>query len=195
RRKQSTIRSPRLYRRPERLLYSGNIPATPTSGSESSRWPAFKWQLLQDIFPGANRGASCGVFVKIRKPHRISFESFESSSVASVSGFFGISHAVAIVVREEMSGPLSFNPNTTALGSSLCEQAAAIKAMQTRANCAVRSINITQKRHCQAANLVDPSAPLTTSRLLTLFDMVSLPTLSSPTMVGISIAYLLCACT
>src|SRR5580765_2350938 len=48
RRKQSTTRSPREYRRPDRLLYSGNIPATPTSGRERSRWPPFKWQLLQD---------------------------------------------------------------------------------------------------------------------------------------------------
>src|SRR5262245_49710056 len=142
RRKQSTIRSPRLYRRPERLLYSGNIPATPTSGSESSRWPPFKWQLLQDILLGANRGASPAVFVKIRKPHRISFESFESSSVQAVSGFFGNSQAVTIVVREEMRGPLSVKPKTSALGSSLCEQAAEVPAMtmQIRTNRAVRVI-------------------------------------------------------
>src|SRR4051812_26366678 len=106
RRKQSTTRSPNEYRRPDRLLYSGNIPATPTSGRERSRWPPFKWQLLQEIFPGTNCGASLGVSVNILKPQRISFESFESSSVESVSGFFGKFQAVAIVVREETRGPL-----------------------------------------------------------------------------------------
>ena len=34
--KQSTIRSPRLYSRPERRLYSGNMPATPTNGRDRS---------------------------------------------------------------------------------------------------------------------------------------------------------------
>jgi len=62
--------------------------------------------LLQETLVGANRGASRGVFVKIRNPHRISFDSFESSSVGSVSGFLGNSQAVIIVVREEISGPL-----------------------------------------------------------------------------------------
>src|SRR5262249_4898859 len=107
RRKQSTIRSPRLYKRPERRLYSGNIPTTFTRGSDRSRWPAFKWQLAQETLLGVKRGASAGVLVKIRYPHRMSLESFESSSVRSASGFLGISHAVTIVVREEISGPLS----------------------------------------------------------------------------------------
>ena len=108
RRKQSTMRSPRLNNRPERLLYSGNIPVTPTSGIDRSRCPPFRWQLLQDILPGVNRAASTGVFVKIRKPSRISFESRESSSVGSVSGFFGNSQAVTIVVREAINGPARF---------------------------------------------------------------------------------------
>src|SRR4051794_24516439 len=60
------------------------------------------------MFPGANWGASCGVLVKILNPQRISFESFESSSDASVRGFFGNSQAVVIVVFEEMRGPLNF---------------------------------------------------------------------------------------
>src|SRR5438045_1650374 len=64
RRKQSTIRSLRLYKRPDRRLYSGNIPATPTSGSDRSRCPAFRWQLAHAIAPGANSFASAGVFVK-----------------------------------------------------------------------------------------------------------------------------------
>jgi hypothetical protein len=66
RRKQSTIRSSRLMKRPARRLYSGNCPATPTSGSDFSRWPAFKWQLLQEIRPPVNRAASRGVSVKMR---------------------------------------------------------------------------------------------------------------------------------
>ena len=44
------------------------------------------------------------MFVKIRKPQRISFESRESSSVGSVRGFFGKSQAVTIVMRDEISG-------------------------------------------------------------------------------------------
>src|SRR5215216_7058596 len=51
RRKQSVTRSPRLYKRPDRRLYSGNMPATSTSGSDFSRWPAFIWQLVHDIPP------------------------------------------------------------------------------------------------------------------------------------------------
>ena len=43
----------------------------------------------------------------MRKPQRISFDSRESSSVLSVSGFFGTSHAVTIAIRAGMSGPLS----------------------------------------------------------------------------------------
>jgi hypothetical protein len=51
------------------------------------------------------------VFVKIRKPDRISFDSRESSSDSSVSGFLGSSHAVTIVVREEIKGPARFPPD------------------------------------------------------------------------------------
>src|SRR5438094_654260 len=61
RKKQSTMRSPRLKRRPDRRLYSGNMPVTPTSGSDFSRCPAFKWQLLHDILLGAKFGTSVGV--------------------------------------------------------------------------------------------------------------------------------------
>src|SRR5437016_12741842 len=116
--KQSTMRSPRLNKRPDRLLYSGNMPATPTKGSAFSRCPAFRWQLLHDIWLGANSGASCGVLVKSLKPHLISFESFELSSVLSSSGFFGTTQAVAIVVREETNGPLSLMPKIRPLLSS-----------------------------------------------------------------------------
>src|SRR3954463_5723691 len=78
RRKQSTMRSPRLYRRPDRRLYSGNIPAIPTRGRERSRCPAFRWQLLHETLLGVNCGVSPGVFVKILKPSLISLESLES---------------------------------------------------------------------------------------------------------------------
>ena len=56
--------------------------------------------------PGENCGASRPVFVKIRNPHLMSADRRESSSVESVSGFFGYSQAVTMVVRDEMSGPL-----------------------------------------------------------------------------------------
>jgi signal transduction histidine kinase len=98
------MRSPSVYKRPDRLLYSGNIPATPTSGSDRSRCPPFRWQLLQETLLGVNRAASPGVFVKIRNPHRISLESFDVSSDASVSGLRGKSHAVTIVVRDRGVG-------------------------------------------------------------------------------------------
>jgi hypothetical protein len=110
-RKQSTTRSARVNKRPARLLYSGNIPATPTSGSERSRWPPFKWQLLHETLLGVKRAASTGVLVKIRNPHRISADSFESSNVGSVSGFCGTSQAVTIVVVEGISGPLNGTPD------------------------------------------------------------------------------------
>jgi len=45
--------------------------------------------------------------VNIRNPERISFDSRDSSSKAgSVSGFFGSSHAVTMVVRDEINGPV-----------------------------------------------------------------------------------------
>jgi hypothetical protein len=87
------------------------MPATPTSGSDRSRCPALRWQLLQDIRPGAKAGASAGVLVKSLKPHRMSADSFESSRLLSVSGFFGKSHAVTIVVRAGMSGPTRGTPD------------------------------------------------------------------------------------
>src|SRR5437016_14217568 len=105
--KQSTMRSARPKRRPARLLGSGNIPAAPTSGSDRSRCPAFRWQLLHDILLGANCGASCGVLVKSRNPHLISWESLELSKDLSVSGFFGKYQAVTMFVAEETNGPLS----------------------------------------------------------------------------------------
>src|SRR4051812_31254662 len=98
--KQSVIRSPRLNRRPDRRLYSGNIAETPTSGSDRSRWPAFRWQLVHDMPPGARCGASAGVFVNSRKPRRISSDSGDLSSEASVSGFLGTSHAATIVTDD-----------------------------------------------------------------------------------------------
>ena len=99
------MRSPRLKSRPERLLYSGNIPVTPTRGSDFSRWPPFMWQLLHDMPPGASRGVSCGVFVKILKPRLISPASGDVSSEASASGVLGNSHAATIVALAAMSGP------------------------------------------------------------------------------------------
>jgi hypothetical protein len=65
--------------------------------------------LLHAILPGVNRAASVGVFVNIRKPDRTSFDSHDSSfSAGSVSGFFGSSHAVTIVVRDEINDPGGF---------------------------------------------------------------------------------------
>ena len=104
------MRSPRLKRRPARLLYSGNIPVTPTSGSDFSRWPPFMWQWLHDIPPGASRGASRGVFVKILKPRLISSDNGDVSSEASTSGVFGNSQAATIVALAAMSGPFIFAP-------------------------------------------------------------------------------------
>ena len=51
-------------KRPERRLYSGNIAAMATIGSERSRCPALRWQLAHVILPGTNCLASAGVFVK-----------------------------------------------------------------------------------------------------------------------------------
>jgi hypothetical protein len=57
------------------------------------------------------------------KPQRISSVSFDFSSDVSVRGFFGKFHAVAMVVREEMSGPLILKPNTMEESSGLREHA------------------------------------------------------------------------
>src|SRR5262249_55450058 len=66
------------------------------------------WQLLQDIPPGASRGASFGVLTNSLKPRRISSDNREESSVRSTSGFFGNSHAATIVAVDAISGPLIF---------------------------------------------------------------------------------------
>ncbi len=68
--------------------------------------------------PGTNCGVSPGVFVKILNPHRMSFDSLESSSDAVVRGFLGISHAVTIVVRAEIKGPLKASRVIGPLSSS-----------------------------------------------------------------------------
>jgi hypothetical protein len=67
--------------------------------------------LAHDTRLGVKRRASAGVFVNSLKPQRMSAESFESSSYASVSGFFGKSQAVTIVVRAGISGPASGTPD------------------------------------------------------------------------------------
>jgi len=64
------------------------------------------WQLLHDIPPGARRGASAGVFVKILKPRRISSDKRDVSSARSPRGFSGNSQAATIVALAAMSGPL-----------------------------------------------------------------------------------------
>src|SRR5947207_14314190 len=56
--------------------------------------------------PGASRGASAGVLVKILKPRRISSESREASSFSSMRGFRGNSHAAFIVTVAAISGPV-----------------------------------------------------------------------------------------
>jgi hypothetical protein len=68
------------------------------------------WQLLQDMPPGARCGASTGVFVKMRNPRLISCDSLESSSVASMVGSFGYTHAAFMVSADAMSGPAIFGP-------------------------------------------------------------------------------------
>jgi serine/threonine protein kinase len=72
----------------------------------------------------SRRVGSSPVFVKIRKPDRISFESRESSSDGSVSGFLGNSHAVTMVVREEISGP--------AIGTGGCIGCSAVRVHDAR---------------------------------------------------------------
>jgi hypothetical protein len=119
--KQSVTRSPRLYMRPDRRLYSGNIPATATSGSDFSRCPAFMWQLLHDIPPGARCGASTGVFVKSLNPLRISCDCRESSSDVSVNGFFGNSHAATIVTFDATSGPFILRTDSGLLSAGWLE--------------------------------------------------------------------------
>src|SRR5215469_13999640 len=100
------------------------MPATATRGRDRSLWPAFRWQLLHDILPGANCGASCGVSVKMRKPHRISFDRVDLSSDGLVNGSLGKNHAVTIVVREETSGPLiTYWRGRDAAGSGMLEHA------------------------------------------------------------------------
>src|SRR4030095_690254 len=64
------------------------------------------WQFVHDMPPGARRGASAGVFVNSLNPRRISSESFELSSVLSVSGFRGISQAAFMLIEAAMSGPV-----------------------------------------------------------------------------------------
>ena len=98
-----------------------------------SRWPPFKWQLLQEIFPGAKCGTSPGVLVKIRKPHMMSVDSFESSSDGSVNGFRGKSHAVIIVVADEMSGLFGLAEGA---GAPLREHAAAKRIESKSSECA-----------------------------------------------------------
>ena len=68
------------------------------------------WQLLHDIPPGASRGASCGVFVKILKPRLTSSDNRDVSSEVSARGVFGTSHAATIVAHAAMSGPFIFAP-------------------------------------------------------------------------------------
>src|SRR6267142_1843340 len=125
RRKQSVIRSPRLYSLPERRLYSGNMPATSTSGIDLSRWPAFMWQLVHAMPPGASRGASAGVLVNRRKPRRISSDNRDVSSVVSSSGFRGNSQAAFIETVAAISGPVIGTRGDAALGGSGCRAHAA----------------------------------------------------------------------
>src|ERR1700730_15401592 len=76
------------------------------------------------ILLGVNRFASAGVFVNSLNPQRTSFDRRDSSSVLSVSGFCGRSHAVTIVVRAGISGPTSGTPDEV-VGTGVREQPAA----------------------------------------------------------------------
>src|SRR5262249_61303134 len=102
--KQSTTRSARLISRAARLLYSGNMPATPTTGRARSRWPAFRWQFAHETLPPVNRAASRGVSTKMRYPNLICSDSFAQPAIGSLSGSCGICHAVTIVVLAAISG-------------------------------------------------------------------------------------------
>jgi hypothetical protein len=73
---------------------------------------------------GVNGFASTGVLVNSLNPQRMSFDRRESSSVLSVSGFCGTSHAVTIVVRAGISGPTSGTPDDV-VGTGVREQPAA----------------------------------------------------------------------
>src|SRR6185503_6423004 len=121
RRKQSVTRSPRLNSRPERRLYSGKTPAIFTSGIDRSRWPAFMWQLVHAMPPGASRGVSAGVLVNRRKPLRISSDNRDVSSVLSSSGFRGTTQAAFIETVAATSGPvICTRVAGTAAGGSGC---------------------------------------------------------------------------
>ena len=67
--------------------------------------------MLHDTLLGVKRAASAGVFVKMRNPSRTSEDRRESSSDRSVSGSFGKSHAVTIVVCDGIRGPLNGTPD------------------------------------------------------------------------------------
>ena len=82
--------------------------------------------------------ASAGVFVNSLKPQRMSAESFESSSDASVSGFLGTSQAVTIVVRAGISGPTSGTPEDVvgrAVREQLSRQAVSATCLAVPARC------------------------------------------------------------
>src|SRR5262245_24304318 len=108
------------------------MPATLTSGIDFSRWPAFMWQFVHDIPPGARCGASVGVFVKRRNPRRISSESFDLSRVLAVSGFCGNSQPAFIDMFAAISGPAILIGD--AGGGGAAGRSHAMAASRTRAN-------------------------------------------------------------
>src|SRR6185369_13712201 len=89
------------------------------------------WQFVHDMPPGARRGASTGVFVNSLNPRRISSESFELSSVLSVSGLRGNSQAAFMLMEAAMSGPVIVIGDGT--GGSAAGRPHAIKARSASA--------------------------------------------------------------
>src|SRR5262245_52593183 len=90
------------------------------------------WQFVHDMPPGARRGASAGVFVNSLNPRRISSESFDLSSVLSVSGLWGNSQAAFMLIEAAMSGPVILIGDGD--GGSAAGRLHAAKAINASAN-------------------------------------------------------------
>src|SRR5215510_14833779 len=90
------------------------------------------WQFVHDMPPGASRGASAGVFVNSLNPRRISSESFELSSVLSVSGVRGNSQPAFMLIEAAMRGPVILIGYGT--GGSAAGRSHAVNASSASAN-------------------------------------------------------------
>jgi hypothetical protein len=128
---------------------------------------------LQDILLGANCGASCGVLVKMRKPHRIWLDNIDLSSEGSVRGSFGKNHAVTMVVLDETSGPFIWKGEGLAVGLDAFGEHETISRHQgTKA----QRHNGAEKRNFDPA----PLCPCVLVSLCRLIRTDAAPTLQSP---------------